>query len=206
ELIVGAPRSNINGVEDAGAIYVFGLGPLEDAPLRITAPTPELAWFGAEVRVADLDLDGRMDLAVGEPFIQDGTEDAGRVTLIYDFLGLAQTPQFVALPNPAPAENGKFGFHLALDDGNGDGFPELFVTAVGNTDSNGVELSGQAFGYWGPPQADGWFVLDDPLSKPEDFPRFGMFIDAKEGQVLVGAPRKDVESGPEPAAFCADTT
>lgn len=193
ELIVGAADMIINGIPEAGAVYIIGLLVQGGAgPLRITADVPALGNFGAAVLAADFDLDGEMDLAIGAPMALDEGVTAGSVTIVYS-VGTAGQYQ-VLFRNPNPAENGRFGSHLAADDGNGDGFPELFVCAVGNTDTNGIELSGQAYGYWGPIQSDGSFVLDDSLSLPADFPRFGMHVAAAGGVVVVGAPRKDVDS------------
>ncbi|MFT7680412.1 MAG: hypothetical protein ACI8QC_004418 [Planctomycetota bacterium] len=193
ELIVGAPDMSVNGILEAGAVFIIGL-PTQggSAPLQINADVPARGNFGAELLAADFDQDGQVDLAIGAPQALDGGMTAGSVTVVYS-AGTVGEYQ-VHFPNPAPAENGRFGSHFAVDDGNADGFPELFICAVGNTDSNGIELSGQAYGYWGPIDPEGTFVLDDSLSLPADFPRFGMHITAADGVVVVGAPRKDVGS------------
>lgn len=193
ELIVGAANMIIDGILNTGAVYILGMSEHGGSgPLRITAEVPARGNFGSEVLAVDFDLDGKMDLAIGAPQALDNGVSAGSVTVVYS-VGTPAQHQVLFL-NPAPATNGRFGSHLAADDGNGDGFPELFVCAVGNTDTNGILLSGQAYGYWGPIKPDGSFVLDDSLSLPADFPRFGMHVAAADGVVVVGAPRKDVDS------------
>ncbi|MCK2213246.1 integrin alpha [Actinomadura sp. ATCC 31491] len=74
DLLVGAPYADVDGEQDAGAVYVvYGGG--TRPPLRLTAPQPQrLAHFGWSLAVRD-DL-----LAVSAPYEDDGQlTDAGAV-------------------------------------------------------------------------------------------------------------------------------
>lgn len=195
ELVVGAPSTTVDGRLEAGAVYVYGLADLGDAPLVLTTTVEGASFFGSEVRMGDFDADGLQDLAIGESHsLVDGVT-AGAVTVVFGVASPIESR--VRLPNPAPVANGRFGTHMSIDDGDGDGFPDLYVAALGNTASNGSEFAGQLFVFWGPPTPDGMMVLDDALAIDDDFPRFGMFIHAAGGKITVGAPRKNLLGVPD---------
>ena len=188
ELISGAPWTDLQGFEDVGAVYIFGLAG-QPGPVQLRSSTAT-SFFGAEVLMSDLDQDGFLDLAVGAPKAEINGDIAGRVHL---FNALAQPQQSeVLLDNPAPVPNGNLGWHMAIDDVDGDGFDELFVTAVGNTTTGGVQFGGQVYGYWGPPQPGMHFFVEDAGAMPLDNARYGMFLAARNGQLLIGAPRRNV--------------
>jgi hypothetical protein len=102
----------------------------------------------------------------------------------------------LVLENPLPVPNGNFGHVVVVDDHNGDGADDLFVSAVGNTSAAGVNLGGQIFYFEGPISQSNYFAVEDPAPDPTDLPtpRFGMNIDARGGMLAVGAPRKDYGS------------
>ncbi len=83
DLIVGAPGHDGVG-EDAGAAYVF-FGPLSGDALQpdiVITGTQAFGFAGQAVHgVPDLDGDGRDELLVGAPFVDDGAPGSGSVSL-----------------------------------------------------------------------------------------------------------------------------
>jgi len=191
ELVVGAPYYSDVAVEQ-GSVVAFGLGLEFAEPLLLVADAPEGERVGIKVDVGDVNGDGLLDVVAGAPTrMVAGTRAGGA----HVFLGpLSATSTSVVLENPQPVEDGNFGHDVVVSDGDGDGQPDLFVSAVGNT-GNQIPKSGQIFWFNGPidsPLATA-NVVEDPFPDPNDLPspRFGMDIDARGGLLLVGANRKD---------------
>lgn len=99
-LAVGAPLATINGVDNAGAVWIFDPGNndrldtvsarpiLPLAPLSIAGPHTN-DQFGNELAIGDFNDDGKDDLAIGAYLYDDGANaDAGAVQVLYqsDFL------------------------------------------------------------------------------------------------------------------------
>ena len=190
ELVAGAPTARLPAPDEqrVGAIYVFGLkqgGP----PLSIQPRTEVEECFGQAVAFADFDLDGTQDLVVGAFRARQGVVSCGEVTLFHDVLDEERDP--IDLPNPNPTEAGCFGAHLAVDDFDGDGHPDLFVAGIGNDSGSGYPHGGQVYCYPGDPRPERWIVVEDSVETPSDPSRFGMHLAARGGFLAVGAPRKD---------------
>lgn len=190
ELVVGASGFQF----DVGAVFVIGLQD-QLVPLRLYQAEPEVSRLGHSVAVGDLNHDGFMDVAAGAPQGKVGGVVAGNVFVYYgpfDRSDGVVTPDLV-LENPLPVVNGNFGHVVVVDDHNGDGVDDLFVSAVGNTSQAGLSLAGQIFYFEGPVSQANYFAVEDPTPNPADLPtpRFGMNIDARAGMLAVGSPRKD---------------
>ncbi|MFT4541634.1 MAG: hypothetical protein ACI841_004654 [Planctomycetota bacterium] len=190
ELVVGAPGASTPEPDThrTGAIYIFGL--TANGPPMLIQPRSDVEErFGQAVAFADFDLDGNQDLAVGAARSEQGIVSCGRVLVFHDVLDEERMP--VELPNPNPTDAGNFGANLAVDDFDGDGFPDLFVSGIGNDSSDGDQHGGQVYCFAGDPRPDRWILVEDLVDTQDDPPRFGMHIAARGGHVLVGAPRKD---------------
>ncbi|MEW2353912.1 FG-GAP repeat protein [Spirillospora sp. NPDC029432] len=146
ELVVGAP-----GLAGGGGVAVFGLdgtglrpGPLvtqrsgwagqEGREGREAAPTD---GFGTVLAAADLDGDGRAEIAAGAP--GDGLKSEGAVTVLDP---RARTARRVAQDEPGiggvPERLDHFGAALAAGDFDRDGRAELAIGIPGEDDDPGA--------------------------------------------------------------------
>ena len=169
DLLLGAPGTDYNGRSGSGSAYVLlgaGYGGVNDlaSPAntwRIDGAGPGDAAGSAIDATADVDSDGRIDLAVGSPFAdRSGGADAGSVRVLF---GGGWTGDVDLASTSAPgyrATGGRTsdwaGSAVAfVPDFNGDGRAELVVGAP-QRDNNGRSNSGSAyllFG-WGPSDLD----------------------------------------------------
>lgn len=141
ELAVGAPGHSSDGTgPEAGAVYVIdaealagleaSVGAPEVARSTIVGNTPH-SRFGERVLVSDLNHDGTDDLVVAAPTWD--AESGLAVGRIYLFFG--PLPAGTSAPDAADAtvsgdaSGDHFGSCLAAGDLNGDGVPELVVSA-----------------------------------------------------------------------------
>ncbi|MCP3914860.1 MAG: hypothetical protein GY711_04770 [bacterium] len=189
EFVVGAPRTTVAGVADAGAVYLIGI--TGAMPVQLVSSTPERALLGNSVAVGDFNDDGVTDVAAGARLAPIGGADAGKVHVFFGPFTPGAARELV-VENPNPVQWGNFGHHLAVGDADGDGDDDLFVSSIGNTASS-VPVAGQIFCYPGPIANTSFAVIEDPNPNPADLPapRFGMHIDARDHWLLVGANRKD---------------
>ena len=142
DLLVGARQEDVNGLVDAGAVYVYP-GPSFTAPIRVIGPAPEAgARFGHSICVTDWNGDGLGDLVVGAPKASVGAAvQAGKVFVF----NCATFNCVVTLENPLPAFGAKFGYALAGGDMNGDGLGDVAACVpyhdVGvNDDTGGMAI------------------------------------------------------------------
>ena len=158
DLAVGAPREDIDGVEDAGAVNVIygssaGLTDVgnqlwSQASTGILGAAEPVDLFGWRVASGDFDGDGFADLAVnvvGEDI--DGAENAGAVNVIYGSGGgLTEAgDQIWHQDSPgildAAEEGDQFGSALTSGDFDGGGVADLAV-GVSGEDIGGATNAG----------------------------------------------------------------
>ena len=127
EVVVGARLEDVDGNADQGRVYVSS-GGTGELLYTLDTPNPEPgAWFGAAVAMGDMDGDGWADIAVAARLEDVGdNETQGRVYVISGATG--ELILTIDSPNPQ-AENGEFGFGLAMGDVDGDGRAEVIVGA-----------------------------------------------------------------------------
>lgn len=145
ELIVGAPGRTVDGIADAGEIYVYSAQGGQIAVLRQRINLAQFDQpiaarrFGQAIEVADFDADGLVDLAIGAPvvaFAPTGASLNGKVYVLRntgDGFELASVLDQTGLDDQNNEE--AFGLALAAGDMNGDGLPELAVGAPYNLTS-----------------------------------------------------------------------
>ncbi len=150
DLAVGAPGENLGSANDAGAVNVLygspnGLSASGDQVLSqggggIQGSPSAGDRFGAALAAADLNGDGRDDLAIGAPGDSVGsTAGAGAVNVIYGSGGgLTATGNQLWTQNSAgvleASEGGdSFGSAVAAADLNGDGEADLAVGVPGES-------------------------------------------------------------------------
>ena len=154
DLAIGMPFRDAGEVVDAGAVaLVLGnaeshtpsggeIRVLQRLPASIE-PDPESLQavarrsdrLGASLMASDFNSDGLADLAIGVPFEdRPGYRDAGAVTVVYgDRKGGLQAGsadnwhQDSGTIKGDPEDNDLFGYALATEDFNADGFPDLAV-------------------------------------------------------------------------------
>ena len=142
EVVVGARLEDVDGNVNQGRVYVFS-GGTGELLYTLDTPNPEPdAWFGAAVAMGDMDGDGWADIAVAARLEDVGeNETQGRV---YVFSG-ATGELILTIDSPNPqAENGEFGFGLAMGDVDGDGRAEVVVGAP-SEDVGDVTAQGRVY-------------------------------------------------------------
>lgn len=141
DLVVGSMDEDVNGLDSAGAVYVFG-GPNLSQIARLESPLPaEGADFGHSVATLDWNGDGFMDVAVSA----SKAPGAGLVKAGQVYLFLAPTFETVlTFDDPTPQISGRFGYNIEGGDLNGDGLDDLVIGAAfadaGPGDDNSGEL------------------------------------------------------------------
>ncbi len=182
-LVVGAPKSDRDGV-DAGSAWIFesnGANFVEVA--RLAAPAPSSGGgFGAAVAV-----DGVL-VAVGEARGLDGSVPAGVVHL--HRRGATAWVLEAVLRHPGvPTAEDEFGFAVAAEG-------ELVVVGAPGDDGAAVN-AGAAFVF--ERLAGEWrFVARLESPYPEELAEFGRSVALSDGRIVVGAYREDAgapESG-----------
>jgi hypothetical protein len=190
EIAVGAYGENVGVNGSQGRAYVFSGA---DGSLLFTLDTPNPrygAYFGRSLAVAEVNGDGKADIAVGAIY-EDvaGNDDQGRA---YVFSG-ADGSLLLALDTPNPQPYANFSRSLAVGDIDGDGKGDIAVAAP-SEDVGGNDSQGRAYVFSG---ADGslLFTLDTPNPQAQAY--FGrslavadLTVDGR-GELAVGTPRQD---------------
>lgn len=129
DILIGAPKQNAAGIEEAGRAYIFSgsSGGFIDS---LISPNPEVVGqFGIAVSFAgDVNNDGTPDILVGafNESLGGGIDDEGRV---YVFSGTDRS-LLHTLESPFPWSSGSFGIALAgIDDIDGDNHDDIIVGA-----------------------------------------------------------------------------
>ena len=145
---LGLFRADWNGIGFAGRAMLFEQpgppwdpGPSAAADWSVNGPAAG-SWYGQAIAAADFDGDGYGDLVVG-------VDDDGPAYLDFyrgSAAGLPVAPTYSVLVPLAGADRG-----MTLDAGgdvNGDGYPDLLVSCVGDVYSYGQQWSPGACGVW----------------------------------------------------------
>lgn len=158
DFLVADPNFS-NGQTNEGAVYVWFGGPASKAPAEKANWTAEGnfpgAGFGTAIAAGDVNGDGFSDVLVGAPFYQNSVaavRPLGRVFIYHGSSnGVPASPNLVLVaPTIAGIGLGNdewFGYALASDDVNKDGFADLIVGAPRL--SNGAANEGGIFVYLG---------------------------------------------------------
>ncbi len=170
DIIYGHPEADLNGL-NSGAVYIY-LGSstgFPTTPSRILQGADREDKFGWSLAAADFDGDGRVDLAVGAEFADQGATRNGAVHIYYGEEGRV----FSELPRTTFAgafAYASLGSALSACDYNGDGLLDLAVAARTDenremdvvSDQGAVHIYlGYAGGFLGRPDMTAWGVVPD---------------------------------------------
>ena len=169
DLVVGVPHENVGTVIDAGAVnIIYGSNNgLTDTGNQIIDPNNanfgatlspgELYHFAWDITAGDYDGDGYADLAVGIPRQAVGfmpaIENAGAAFIMYGGQSGVKTTEFQFLSQINTTIQGTaesfdwFGWAMSTGDYNGDGYADLAVGAV--QDSEAVSYGGSVTVFYG---------------------------------------------------------
>ncbi|MEM8835731.1 MAG: AHH domain-containing protein [Planctomycetota bacterium] len=161
DLIVGAPRSQLDGV-DAGRAYVFS--GVDGALIQTISGTPGAMLGRFATGVGDINGDGKSDLAVASTDDAGSGLRVGRVQLVGGETGVAIASiegrvdvAFSISGSTTTGADASFGHAvLPIDDMNGDGVVDLAITAP--LAQNGVGERGLLYVFFGDVALPGTFA------------------------------------------------
>lgn len=144
DIVLGHPYFEFSGRIELFRSTASGLAP----PVTVTPQSPGVPGksgdndlFGASLATANVDRDGKLDLAIGAP---GRNNNAGRVTLLYGHrLALGQGDDTLidqetsGVPGRSETDD-NFGTDLSLVDTDGNGSADLVVGAFGEDNFNGA--------------------------------------------------------------------
>jgi hypothetical protein len=145
DVIISAPFEDVGGQTAAGRVYVYS-GATGQYIRTLWSPNYQSnGSFGYSVAgLADVNGDGRGDIAIGAPWERTGSSPlgAGRVYIVSGSNG-----QLIRVHRSATeVQDGNFGFSIAaVGDSNGDGVHELLVGAPHETGLLGQISSGRVY-------------------------------------------------------------
>lgn len=163
-LAIGAPRADVDGIEQAGAVHLVfggpsGLNPqgnqrvtVTDLPGGVASPFMK---FGNKVKLGQL-RSGTQSLAIGSPYeTVEGIPVAGAVWVLHSGNGSASistsiVERWTASANlyfGVPESGDYFGASMAIGDFNGDGMNDIAIGAYGNNYSGDLSTGGGAVIY-----------------------------------------------------------
>jgi hypothetical protein len=137
EVVAGAPGTAVSGVARAGAFSIVDLSGRRVGTTRVVhadvagirGAALRDGRLGSSLDVADIDGDGRADIAAGAPGYRSGGEaGAGAVLVLYGSRRPSASRDLLVRPS-VPARDAGFGWSVATGDVDGDGRPELVVGA-----------------------------------------------------------------------------
>ena len=211
DLAAGASGEDVGGVHDAGAVSVLygSAGGLTTTGGRlftqVGSAAEEQDWFGWALAAGDFNHDGFADLAVGAP--DEGVaavEFAGAVSVLYGSAGglTATGGRLFTQVGSAAETNDQFGWALAAEDFNHDGFADLAAGAP--TESVGSAVGAGAVsvlpGSAGGLTATGGQLFTQVAGTVEDGDQFGAALAAGDfnhdsfADLAAGAPSERVGS------------
>jgi hypothetical protein len=152
DLAVGVPNETVNGHTSAGAVNVLygkatGLSAANNQfwnkdSANVLGATHDYENFGSALACGDFNGDGVGDLAIGDFLAEvNGKTGAGSVTILYGLKNWRLsatgnqlwTQDSPGIPDQAEFDD-RFGYSLAAGDFNGDGFSDLAIGVVTETD------------------------------------------------------------------------
>jgi hypothetical protein len=217
DLAVGVPNEDVGGLTDAGAVHVLygsasglqagGGGFFAQSSAGGTTETGDR--FGTTVSTGDFNRDGFSDLAVGAPFEDIESADAGGINVLYGGAsGIDATGNAFFSQADAGGTNeagDRFGAALATGDFDGSGDADLAVGAP-NEDIGSVADAGAINVLYGGASGidtigNAAFSQADANGATEAGDRFGAavaagdFNNSRHSDLAVGAPNEDLSVG-----------